>query len=181
MLKPGGLLVTSTDFFETPTDTRGQHAYGVPVHVFDKTEFLAAVATAQERGLKLTGPLDLSSNERVVRWDQYGLDYTFAVFVNDQGVNGDVARDHHVGLDEMADRCGLCHHCARTAVLCGGTRSGGRGRSRGCISPIRTRRRGRRRRCRQGFQTSGRSVSRIGRRRRCALWRSTSAESSRGS
>ena len=80
VLEPGGLLVTSTDYFETPTDTRGQHAYGVPVHVFDKTEILAAVATAQRHGLKLTGPLDLSSRDRVVRWDQVGLDYTFAVF-----------------------------------------------------------------------------------------------------
>ena len=80
VLKPGGVLVTSTDYFETPTDTRGEHAYGVPVHVFDKTEILAAVAMAERHALKLTGPLNLSSRDRVVRWDQVNLNYTFAVF-----------------------------------------------------------------------------------------------------
>lgn len=80
VLKPGGMLVTSTDYFETPIDTRGQQAYGVPIHVFDKAEILEAVAEAARHGLRMTGPLDLSCGERVVRWDPFALDYTFVVF-----------------------------------------------------------------------------------------------------
>jgi SAM-dependent methyltransferase len=34
ILKPGGILITSTDYWQTPIDTRGRQMYGVPVHIF---------------------------------------------------------------------------------------------------------------------------------------------------
>lgn len=80
LLKPGGLLVTSTDYFDTPTDTKGLTAYGVPIHVFAKEELLAAIETARHHGLELTGPLDPTCRDRVVKWEPYGLRYTFVVF-----------------------------------------------------------------------------------------------------
>lgn len=80
ILKRGGVLVTSTDYFESPTDTKGLSAYGVPIHVFTKPEILDAVRAAEACGLRLTGPLNLSCDERVVRWEQFGLDYSFTVF-----------------------------------------------------------------------------------------------------
>jgi SAM-dependent methyltransferase len=80
LLKPGGVLVTSTDYFETPTDTKGLSAYGVPIHIFTKTELLEAADVARRHGLELTGPLDTTCRDRLVTWEPYGLSYTFTVF-----------------------------------------------------------------------------------------------------
>ena len=80
ILKPGGVLVTSTDYFETPTDTGGLVAYGVPIRVFTRPEVTALVNVAERYGFRLTRPLDLTTRDRVVRWDPYGLSYTFVVF-----------------------------------------------------------------------------------------------------
>lgn len=80
LLKPGGCLVTSTDYFETATDTRGQEAYGVPIRVFTKSDLEQAFAVAETYGFTRRGPMDFSSAERLVRWNAHNLDYTFAVF-----------------------------------------------------------------------------------------------------
>jgi SAM-dependent methyltransferase len=80
ILKPGSILVTSTDYYETKVDTRGQFAYGAPIHIFDKTEILDAVELAKRYGLELTSPLDLTCTDRVVHWKRYDLRYTFVVF-----------------------------------------------------------------------------------------------------
>lgn len=79
ILKPGGVLVTSTDYFDTPTDTSGLTAYGVPIRVFDHTQMREAVALAEAQGLELTGELDLGCNEKVVRWHPHEHEYTFIV------------------------------------------------------------------------------------------------------
>jgi len=79
VLKPGGVLVTSTDYFETPTDTRGLVAYGKPICVFNRAQMEEAIATAARHGLVLTGPADLTTRDRVVRWAQYDLSYSFVV------------------------------------------------------------------------------------------------------
>jgi hypothetical protein len=80
ILKPGGLLVTSTDYFEEPTDTQGQTAYGGPIRIFTKSDMELAFAIADKYGLQLTTAVDLSCQDRVVHWKQYGLRYTFLVF-----------------------------------------------------------------------------------------------------
>jgi SAM-dependent methyltransferase len=80
VLKPGGLLVTSTDYFETPVDTHGKTAYGAPVHVFSKDEIEAALRTAEGFGFELVAPLDLHSPEKVVHWPEHDLRYSFVVF-----------------------------------------------------------------------------------------------------
>jgi SAM-dependent methyltransferase len=80
IIKPGGVLVTSTDYYETGIDTRGQTAFGVPIHVFSRDEILAALQLARRHGLDLESPLDLHSPEKVVRWADYDLRYTFLVF-----------------------------------------------------------------------------------------------------
>ncbi|MGH8516875.1 MAG: class I SAM-dependent methyltransferase, partial [Panacagrimonas sp.] len=50
LLVPGGHLVTSTDYFDEPTDTRGQTAYGSPVRVFDRADIESAIALAKTFG-----------------------------------------------------------------------------------------------------------------------------------
>ena len=80
ILKPGGVLVTSTDYFESPVDTQGQVAYGVPIHIFDKSEIVDALEIARTFGLVLISPLDLGSNEKVITWGgRHHLCYTFVV------------------------------------------------------------------------------------------------------
>jgi SAM-dependent methyltransferase len=80
LLKPGGLLITSTDYYPTPIDTRGLDAYGCPIKIFSKPEIQAALFLAQGIGLELTGDLDLECAEKPIRWDPYGLEYSFVLF-----------------------------------------------------------------------------------------------------
>ncbi|MCC7086357.1 MAG: methyltransferase domain-containing protein [Pirellulales bacterium] len=77
LLKTGGTLIVSTDYWQDPIDTRGKIAFGMPIHVFTQAELVAAVEIAAEYDLDLIGPLALKCEDRVVRWDAYGLEYTF--------------------------------------------------------------------------------------------------------
>lgn len=81
LLRPGGLLITSTDFWCSPVETGGQEAYGVPIRIFTPAEIDQCVGLAVEAGLRLTSPLSLDCNERAVTWSRFGLDYTFVNFV----------------------------------------------------------------------------------------------------
>jgi SAM-dependent methyltransferase len=80
ILKPGGLLITSTDYWQTPIETNGRHFYGSPVHVFTEEEIVKGLDVAQRNGFAPTGPVDLSCNKRVVRWSEVELDFTFLIF-----------------------------------------------------------------------------------------------------
>ena len=80
IIKAGGLLITSTDYYEAPVDTRSQQAYGVPIHIFTRDEISQALTLATKYGFSLVAPLDLRAGEKVVHWEQYNLRYTFVVF-----------------------------------------------------------------------------------------------------
>jgi len=77
LLRPGGLLITSTDYWCGPVDTGGQTAYGVPIKIFQPDEIRDLVHRAAAHGLEPTGPLDLTCGERAVTWARFGLHYTF--------------------------------------------------------------------------------------------------------
>jgi SAM-dependent methyltransferase len=77
LLRPGGLLVISTDYDQDPPDTTGKLAYGVPVKIFGPDDIGRFVKTAQEHGLELVGELKLEHAQRPVHWKRTGLDYTF--------------------------------------------------------------------------------------------------------
>jgi SAM-dependent methyltransferase len=79
ILKPGGLLITSTDYYDSPVDTRGQVIFGVPIHVFSPDEITHALELAAASGLELVAPLNLTACERAVTWAQYDLSFTFIV------------------------------------------------------------------------------------------------------
>lgn len=80
ILKPNGILVTSTDYWHEPIDTHGKEMFGVPVRVFTRGEIEQAIKTAKRCRLALTSPLDLTCNEKAVHWGHVDLDYTFVVF-----------------------------------------------------------------------------------------------------
>jgi SAM-dependent methyltransferase len=80
ILRPGGTLIVSTDYFETATETQGKVAYGVPVKIFTRQEIESALKLAESFGLYLSGPLDLSCQERAVHWERMDLKFTFIIF-----------------------------------------------------------------------------------------------------
>jgi len=77
ILRPGGLLVLSTDYDQEPPDTTGKTAYGVPVKIFGPEDIRQFVKTAEGHGLDLVGELRLEHADRPVHWKRTGLDYTF--------------------------------------------------------------------------------------------------------
>jgi hypothetical protein len=87
LLKPGGVLVTSTDYFETPIDTKGMMDFGVPVHIFCREEIRDATKIAKIYDLYLTSPLDLSCSEKPVRWEELDLEYTFLIFTLEKRIH----------------------------------------------------------------------------------------------
>jgi SAM-dependent methyltransferase len=80
LLRPGGLLITSTDYYPTPINTHGLNAHGCAIKIFSKPEILAALTLAQDIGLQPTGEIDLECEEKPVRWEQYELEYSFVIF-----------------------------------------------------------------------------------------------------
>ncbi len=77
ILRPGGLLVVSTDYRAVAPDTSGKLAYGVPVHIFDRAEILDLVQIAKSHGLTLQGQLELDGADDVVDWKRIGVKFTF--------------------------------------------------------------------------------------------------------
>jgi SAM-dependent methyltransferase len=78
ILRPGGLLVVSTDYDQNPPDTTGKKvAYGVPVKIFSPPEIKQFVADAAQHDLELVGDLKLAHKERPVHWKRTDLDLTF--------------------------------------------------------------------------------------------------------
>ena len=81
ILKKGGLLLTSTDYWlEKITNTKRVFSRGPPDKVFDRNEIEDAIAIGEKSGLKLIEPIDYACMDKVVHWDQTGLDYTFIFF-----------------------------------------------------------------------------------------------------
>ena len=82
ILKPSGLLITSTDYNPTAIDTHGQIAHGAPIKIFSKLEIEEALKLATEIGFELTGPVNLecTEKEKPIRWAQFDLEYTFLIF-----------------------------------------------------------------------------------------------------
>ena len=85
ILKPNGLLITSTDYYESPTKIHGKMAFGVPIHIFSKDEILAAFNSVREFGLEFTEAIDLGCQERVVSWE--GFTYTYLIFTLQKKIN----------------------------------------------------------------------------------------------
>lgn len=83
LLKPGGLLLTSTDYWSGYIDCKGIYPYGdlMPeMKVFQPFEIEQFCALAKSVGLSLRRPLDLSTTEKSVYWERVDRRYTF-IFV----------------------------------------------------------------------------------------------------
>lgn len=80
LLKPGGLLITSTDYYPERIDTRGKEAYGGPVVIFSRQDVEAMLEIAGRFGLHPVDTVDLDCQEKPVRWERLDLDYSFIAF-----------------------------------------------------------------------------------------------------
>jgi hypothetical protein len=79
ILKPGGHLFVSFDYWYDPVDCGGRQAFGVPVRVFSRADVwgmleLAAAADLDNVGID-TGGTHFLCQDKVVKW--LGLEYTF--------------------------------------------------------------------------------------------------------
>ena len=77
IIRAGGTLVVSTDYWDQPLDAGDRTEFGAPVKVFDRAGARALLGAAAAKGFEPTAPLDLRCGEPVVHWN--GLDYTFLV------------------------------------------------------------------------------------------------------
>lgn len=77
LLRPGGVLVISTDYDAEPPDTTGRIAYGAPVHVFAPAEIHSLIKLADEAGFDVEGAFEPGHPQRPVYWKRYDLRYTF--------------------------------------------------------------------------------------------------------
>jgi SAM-dependent methyltransferase len=85
VLKPGGLLITSTDYYPEPLDTTGKQAHGAPIKIFSRREAEEMLALARACGFEFTGPVHLEfspldASPPPICWRQFGLEYTFLIF-----------------------------------------------------------------------------------------------------
>jgi SAM-dependent methyltransferase len=80
LLTPGGVLITSTDYYPTAIDTRGQLAHEAPIKIFTKTEVEEMLTMAQRAGFELTGEIDLDCTSKPIRWETYDLEYSYVLF-----------------------------------------------------------------------------------------------------
>ncbi len=81
VIKPGGTLIISTDFFCDKVDTEGLSAYDSDVLIFDTNEIKKLVRVASSHDLELASNLDMECKERVVTWSRLGLSYTFIILI----------------------------------------------------------------------------------------------------
>jgi SAM-dependent methyltransferase len=80
LLKPGGILITSTDYYPDPIDTKNQIAHGAPIKIFSKPEAQEMISLATTCGFELTGKVGLECTKRPIRWDLYNLEFTYLIF-----------------------------------------------------------------------------------------------------
>ena len=79
LLQPGGLLVTSTDYWPEKIHNKKQvEAYGQPIFIFSQPEIEQVLAKAAEHNLHLTDEIDFMAEDRTINW--LGFEYTFIIF-----------------------------------------------------------------------------------------------------
>ncbi len=81
ILKKGGLLITSTDYWEHKLDMTNKIAYDNPIFIFDKKSIQNLLDKAYNKGFRLFGSeIDLNCQDKVVHWKRFGLKFTFLIF-----------------------------------------------------------------------------------------------------
>ena len=80
IIRPGGLLAVSTDYWPEYIDCSGIYPYGEEageMKILDGAAVTGFVAMCDAAGLELCEPLQLQADEKAIRWDRTDRDYTF--------------------------------------------------------------------------------------------------------
>jgi SAM-dependent methyltransferase len=78
ILKTGGYLIGSVDYWPEKIDTRGVTVYGLDWRIFSKSELLDLIEEAGAHGLVPVGQLHFEASEKTAHW--FKRNYTFAWF-----------------------------------------------------------------------------------------------------
>lgn len=84
LIKPGGQLLVSTDFWNTPIDTHGIYPYGKnfgEMKVMNIQDINNIISIASDAGFIIDNKFPLSASEKVVRWERVNREYTFIFLV----------------------------------------------------------------------------------------------------
>jgi len=76
LLRPGGHLITTTDFWCVPIKTSGLAAYGHEIRVFTPDDIRELLQAAAKVDLMPIDNPDFECAEKVVKWDRPGLEFT---------------------------------------------------------------------------------------------------------
>jgi SAM-dependent methyltransferase len=86
ILRPGGLLMASVDYFDEPVDLHGAAPRGgAPYRVFARSDIDQLLSAARMRGLALTDPIDLRCRDRAINWQAYQLEFTYLMLTMRKG------------------------------------------------------------------------------------------------
>ena len=80
IIRPGGLLLVSTDYWSEPIDCTGIFPYGADapeMKILTPAAIQSFVADCAAAGLELCEPLQLQTHDKAIRWDRTDRDYTF--------------------------------------------------------------------------------------------------------
>jgi SAM-dependent methyltransferase len=83
LLRIGGYLIFSFDYWPDKIDTSGTPLYDMTWRIFSRAEALELIETAARHGFSPVGDLDLDAVDRVVRWGRW--QYTFAWMAMQKG------------------------------------------------------------------------------------------------
>jgi SAM-dependent methyltransferase len=80
ILRPGGLLLVSTDYWSEPIDCTGIFPYGTDapeMKILTPADIEGFVADCAAAGLQICEPLELQTRDKAIRWERTDRDYTF--------------------------------------------------------------------------------------------------------
>jgi len=88
ILKPGGFLLTSTDYWPEKIETVS-NVYDRPTQdvIFDENELKELFAQASKNGFSLYGQMNFDFQDKVVKWKKTGKEYTFVFFCLQKNTN----------------------------------------------------------------------------------------------
>lgn len=87
ILRPGGRLIISTDYWPKKIDTKGLRDdwYDCEVKIFSSEEILNLINIARNHGFRISSVPVYQAQDQVVTWERMNLKYTFIVleFIRD--------------------------------------------------------------------------------------------------
>jgi SAM-dependent methyltransferase len=80
IIRPGGLLIVSVDYWENRIDMSGATMFGAPWVIFDREAAARMAADALDRGFTGARNVDLSCVEKAVHWEEFDVSFTFLLY-----------------------------------------------------------------------------------------------------